>query len=259
MESFLLEDFPVLPSLNFDNLVYQDILKHLKEEYPLEGCGLVIVFKGKYKYIPCKNTANKKTQDFVISSTEYAKAEDLGEVVCVVHSHTCYPPRPSETDLACQKQQGIPWLIVSLDENYYEQIAWINNLKEETPLYGRKYVWHVYDCYSFIKDWYQQEFNITIPDFIREEKFWEKKQQLYLDNFEKAGFVEVPFKDLQYGDVILLQLAGDITSHGAIYVDKNQIAHHLPNRLSSKDVYGQYYRDRTTKIVRHKDKICSEQ
>jgi proteasome lid subunit RPN8/RPN11 len=230
---------------------YDEIVAYCKTKFPEEACGIVIVFKGRHLFIPCENVASGNKQDyFAIHPVEYAKAEDKGEVVAIVHSHTIHPTVFSETDVAYQKMQGIPWLLVGLKGGAVE-LEWLDNEKQELPLYGREYVWHVTDCYSFIRDWFAKVKGFILPDFYRREEFWKEGNELYLDNFKSAGFMEVSKKDIQEGDVLLLQLADNITSHGAIYLGKNKIGHHLPGRLSSMDVLGQYYMDRLTKVVRH--------
>ena len=41
-------------------------------------------------------------------------------------------------------------------------------------------------------------------------------------------------------------------NHAGVYLGDGLIGHHLYGRLSSKDVYGQFYRERTTHIMRHR-------
>lgn len=235
---------------------YEQIIEHCKAEYPKEACGLVIVFKGKYKYIPCTNIvpATDVQSEFAISPIEYANAEDVGEIVTIVHSHPFRDGSAGPTDIVSQKKWGIDWLIVGLNNNTSVDLYWLKSNREELPLYGRPYTWHVNDCGSFIRDFYKQEFNIELPDFYRPENFWETGQEIYLEAYEKAGFHAISFAELQHGDVILFALGTHITSHGAVYIGNNQIAHHLRGRLSCKDILGRYYTDRATRFLRHKDR-----
>lgn len=237
------------------NFPYDEIVDHCNKEYPNEACGLVILFKGRYKYIPCTNiSGDLATDEFCISGLEYADAEDQGEVITIVHSHPQRDSSPGPTDIISQQKHGIGWLIVGLHgKKQQPDFHWIKEAKKELPLYGREYLWHVYDCGSFIRDFYKQEFNIELPDFHRPEKFWDKGLEIYLDCYEKAGFIPVDFIDLKYGDVILFALGTHITTHGAVYVGDNKIAHHYNGRLSCRDVIGNYYLDRATKFLRHKD------
>lgn len=232
----------------------EEITKYCISKLPEEACGLIVLFKGRYKFIPCENVSVlDRLEYFAIHPLDYAAAEDKGKVCAVVHSHSKTGAVFSPWDIESQARFGIPWLLVGLGGA--TEYAWLAKPKAPKELYGREYVWHVTDCYSFIQDWYEFEYGIILPDFQREEKFWEKGQEPYLDNFKSAGFVEVPKDSLQYGDGLLLQIAGKITSHAAVYVGNNQIAHHLNGRLSSRDVLGQYYYDRITKVVRHESML----
>ena len=237
------------------NFPYEEIVNHCKSESPREACGLVILFKGRYKYVPCKNVADNEstTEEFAIHPLEFAKAEDDGEIVAVVHSHPERDASPGPTDLLSQQKEGIDWLIIGLNGGLSSEMFWLKGEKKELPLYGRPYSWHVNDCGSFIRDFYKQEFGIYIPDFYRPENFWEKEIEVYLDVYEKAGFHKIEMPDLKYGDVILFALGSHITTHGAVYVGDNNIAHHLRGRLSCRDVLGKYYLDRATRFLRHKD------
>lgn len=117
-------------------------------------------------------------------------------------------------------------------------------------LYGRKFIHGMTDCYGFVRDWYQQELGIELPNYNRTDGWWNEGANLYIDNFEHAGFYQVD--DLQVGDVIVMQINATVPNHAGVYLGDGLIGHHLYGRLSSKDVYGQFYRDRTTHIVRHK-------
>ncbi|MGY4848624.1 NlpC/P60 family protein, partial [Pasteurella multocida] len=117
-------------------------------------------------------------------------------------------------------------------------------------LYGRKFIHGMTDCYGFVRDWYQQELGIELPNYNRVDGWWNEGENLYVDNFENAGFYQVD--DLQVGDMIVMQINATVPNHAGVYLGDGLIGHHLYGRFSSKDVYGQFYRDRTTHIMRHK-------
>lgn len=236
---------------------YAEIEEYLKSKFPLEGCGFILIVKGRLKFFPCENDSLSPQNNFSISPASFLAAEEVGEIYAVVHSHVKAPYTPSPADVASQKIHGYPWLVVGLTDNG-PLISWLDNKKETPSLYGRQFIWGVFDCFTFIRDWYEQEYGIVIPAAKYVEKFWEKGEELYLDNFESAGFVEVSMSEIQYGDIVLLDLVGGVTSHAGVYLGNNTIAHHIEGRLSSRDCYGQFYIDRTTKIVRHKDRLNAE-
>ena len=234
----------------------KEIIDYCKSKYPEEeACGIVVVVKGRYKFIPCKNiVTSHKDENFAIHPLDYASAEDEGVIYAIIHSHVNQNAVFSYVDTEYQKKQGTPWFLVGL-LNGDVTTAWLKNPKQEQPLFGRKYIWQIYDCYSFIRDYYKEKYSIDLPDFYRDFEFWKSGKELYLENFMEAGFSEIPIEDMREGDVILLQLAGNVTSHGGIYINGNKIAHHINGRLSSIDIYGKFYQDRTTKVVRHKELV----
>lgn len=227
--------------------VMSEIHAHAKQEYPRESCGVVIIFKGRHRYIPCRNISSSM-DNFVIAPEDWAAAEDLGEPVLVVHSHPGVPPQPSQSDLVGCEKSGLPWLIVNYPVgNSYQ----FEPTGYELPLMGRVFQHGVVDCYTLIRDYYRQELNIELPDFYRADDWWDKGENLYLNNFTLAGFSEV--SELAPNDVILMQISSPVPNHGAIYLGDNNIIHHQYGRLSSKDVYGGWYHKITTQILRYKD------
>ncbi len=227
--------------------VLEAIASHAKVEYPRECCGLIISRKGKEGYIPCRNIA-EYSQDFCIHPEDYASAEDAGKVICVVHSHVHTPPTPTQADLIECERSGIPWLIMNWPTgsiHEFEPTGYV------APLEGRPFIHAVTDCYSLIRDYYRQVLNIELPDFDRDYEWWNKGQNLYLENFEKAGFSVV--KDLKEYDVVLLKFRSNVPNHAGIITSDGCIFHHQQGRLSSKEVYGGWLRKATVKTIRHKD------
>ena len=220
---------------------------HAQAEFPRESCGLLIVSKGKERYVACRNLG-VGTDQFVIHSEDYAQADSQGEVVAVVHSHPAMPPTPSQADLVACEASGLPWFIVSIPNGQWAQLQPRGYV---APLVGREWSHGVLDCYSIIRDWYALERGIDIPEFTRFDEWWKRGENLYTDNFERAGFYAVASSDMKTGDVLLMQVASSVPNHGAIYLGDGLILHHLQGRLSSRDVYGGYWQKITTHTLRH--------
>jgi cell wall-associated NlpC family hydrolase len=115
----------------------------------------------------------------------------------------------------------------------------------------------VLDCYTLIQDWYATQRGVTLPTPCREDDWWLKGGNLYLDNFVSAGFERVPMSDdklpreFREGDVLLMQICAPVPNHAAIWLDDGTILHHLAGRLSSRDIFGGYYRKHTTHAIRY--------
>jgi proteasome lid subunit RPN8/RPN11 len=228
-----------------------DILAHAQVEDPRECCGLIHVVKGRRRYYPCRNIAATPDEHFILDPADYAAAEDLGEIVAVVHSHPVTQPVPSAADQIGCNSSALPWVIVNPKTE-----AWggCEPAAFELPYVGREFVFGVVDCYSLVRDWYSREWGLTLADFDRRDRFWERGENLYLDSYRSQGFRQVPFEELQHGDAILMQLFSGLPNHAAIYLGDQQILHHVQGRLSSRDVYGGYYVKSTAMVLRHESR-----
>ena len=223
----------------------QEILEHAKRQYPLESCGLVLE---DGTYIPCNNMHPTPNTNFKIDPLDFANAEDIGEIVKVVHSHVDVPPTPSQADLVNIENSGIPWIIVNAKtETHTETMP----TGYAAPLVGRVFTAGVLDCFTIIQDYHVRELNIPFADIERQDKWWEYGENLYLDNYEEWGFS--PVKELKKNDVILMTLGSSTVNHAAMYLGDGHIMHHVQGRLSSIDVYGGYWAKNTYAFMRHKD------
>ena len=222
-----------------------DALAHARTDYPRESCGLLIIRKGREVYRPCRNLARGDDQ-FTICPDDYEAAEREGEVIAVVHSHVNIPPMPSQADLVGCERSGLEWHIVSVPNGTWHSFKPSGYV---APLVGRVFSHGVLDCYAIIRDWYRQERGIELLDFDRSDGWWERGGNLYLDNFGKAGFSV--FEDLHEGAVLLMQLGSPVPNHAAIYLGDDLILHHVQRRLSSRDIYGGYWRKHTTHVLKY--------
>lgn len=228
---------------------------HALEAYPLESCGLVVAIGKKQKYVRCKNLAETKSEHFVLGAEDYARCEDMGEVVGVVHSHPDEAARPSPADRVSCESTELPWTIISVMPG--PTVAGVNQIVPEGfefPLEGRPFAHGVLDCYALIKDWYKRERGIELPEFERHDNWWDDgHSSLYLDHFKEAGFEDVgQYPELQVGDVILMQVRSknDVPNHAGVYVGSGKILQHFYGRLSAVDDYSGYWRDVTRLVVR---------
>ena len=221
--------------MNLSERLKTEILAHAKAEDPRECCGLIAVVKGRRRYIPCANIAATPDKHFILDPADYAAAEDQGEIVAVVHSHPVTQPTPSPADRLSCNATGLPWLIVNPK---IETWGGCEPDHFELPYVGREFVFGVVDCYTLVRDWYAREWSLELADFSRRDQFWERGENLYVDNYASQGFRRIDFSELAYGDIMLMQLGSPLHNHAAIYLGDQQILHHIQGRLSSSDVLG---------------------
>lgn len=223
-------------------------LKHAHADFPREACGLIVLNGRRKVYVPCENKATQPGEQFVLSAEDFARAEEMGEVIAVVHSHPNAHPDPSPADVQACNASGLPWYIVAVPGN-----EWATLLPRDTraePLWGREFVHGTTDCYGFIRDWYAQELGIDLADGSREDEWWKKGQNLYLERYAQWGFQLVTDGTLRRGDVLLMQVLSNVPNHGAVYLGDDLIGHHLYGRPSCREVYGGYWRKHTTHVLR---------
>ena len=91
----------------------KDAFIHAAEAYPEECCGLIIKLDKDDIYWKCKNISKAyKTKSFVIDPLDYAKGEDQGEVLGIVHSHPDGETAFSHTDRMACKYLDLPFYLV---------------------------------------------------------------------------------------------------------------------------------------------------
>lgn len=222
-------------------------LKHAEAEYPRECCGLVVSIGGVEQYFPCKNIAGDMGH-FAIDPVDYAKAEDAGEVVAVVHSHPDGPLKPSTADVVGCNKSGLPWHIVDWPRG---DMLTISPSSFELPLLGREFCHGVIDCYTAIRDLYGLA-GIELADYDRTDDWWDKGEDLYENHVQQEGFEQLDsVRDLEPGDLIFMQIRSSVVNHSAVYLGNNLIYHHLPNRLSERAVYGGFFQKCSRSYWRH--------
>lgn len=221
------------------------IMAHARTDMPRESCGLLVSWRGKLIYHAALNIA-EHNEHFIIAPQDYAAAEDVGQVVAVVHSHPFTAPEPSPDDRVGIEKTQLPWLIVNPVTGAYTVTE---PSGYEAPLEGRQFSHGVLDCLTLIQDYYRREMGITLKDYPREFEWWLRGKDYYTERFEDCGFVRV--SELQIHDVILMRVSSPVPNHGAIYLGNNRILHHVQGRLSCKEVYGGWWQKMTTGILRH--------
>lgn len=154
--------------------------------------------------------------------------------------------QPSELDQLQCDAHGIPWVIVSWPEGDLRTIA----PRGERPLEGRAFELGYADCWSLVMDWHRWQ-GVTLRNYSVDYPWWERGENLYMDNWYAEGFREVT--EPRPGDMVLMQVSAPVVNHAGILLEGNQLLHHLYGQLSCTTPYGGYLRERTIKIVRHKD------
>lgn len=86
-----------------------DIIAHAFDCHPAECCGVIV----NNKYIACTNTATDNEQ-FTLDPKDFARAEGMGEIKRLIHSHPDGGVLPSDLDKLQIELHGVPWVIVAV-------------------------------------------------------------------------------------------------------------------------------------------------
>ena len=224
-------------------------LVHAKDQDPKEAVGLLLNVKGKQRYYPCQNLAITNHQEFILNPEDYVKADNLGEIIGIFHSHPITPPTPSQADRISCEHSNLPWYIVNPKT---EKWADLHPEGYKPELCGRPWVWGVTDCWSLVRDWYKKEKNIDLIDYERS-----MTPQQFLENplFEKYA-KDTGFRELEndeppkVGDVLLMSIMHPTLNHVAIFLG-DMVLHHLADRLSCKEPYSEWLLKCTGKRYRY--------
>jgi cell wall-associated NlpC family hydrolase len=247
----------------------QDAMLHFRSCYPDEGCG---VFKAS-GFVPLPNVADQHRDDqgavldprlaFVIDPAAWADQDSSNDpVLAVVHSHTNGAEMPGRADMAGQAQTGVPWAIFVTDGDVVGEPIWFGDQLAILPLFERPFVHGISDCYSLIRDAYRlgraalrddslppdhriygwPHEPVTLLMAERDDNWWDNGQNLYDENWQRAGFVSIAAgagalpTELQVGDVFLARVRSPVVNHGGLYVGNGLILHHVAGYNSHRTV-----------------------
>lgn len=231
------------------------IAEHVAAEYPKEACGVVVQAGRAQNYIACRNIAENPAEAFTMAPEDKLAAEEQGEIIMIVHSHPDVVQLvPSEHDRIQCDWSGVEWGIMSWPDGDFCTLS----PREDRDYTGRRWVLGFADCWSLIREWYQREHGIALGNYSVPYEWWEQGENRYDDNWQAEGFFEVDPTDIRPGDMIMMRVQAQVTNHAAIYLGDNLILHHITGQLSARVPYGKYYRDRTVRVVRHKELINAE-
>ncbi|MFD3249846.1 C40 family peptidase [Rahnella aquatilis] len=230
-----------------------EIRAHVSAEYPNEACGLIVETGTGQRFIPCRNVAENPADTFTLSPDDYLAATELGEAIMVIHSHPDVVQLvPSEMDRIQCDHSGIEWGIMSWPDGDFCTLS----PRGDRELAGRRWVLGQADCWSLIMDYYRMEHGIIVKNYSVDREWWiDGKENLYDDNWQVEGFVEIDSRGMRAGDMIMMRVQAPVTNHAAIYLGDNIMIHHMFGNLSARVPYGKYYRDRTVRVVRRKELV----
>ena len=205
---------------------FEQIRAEAVEAYPEEGVWLITK-------TGCHRVANVHEEPesyFAVSDRDTLKAMTQG-LLAVVHSHPDGEAVPSSSDMHGQISTAVPWGVLTTDGVAASPIAWWGKGAPKDPLIGRTFRHGVTDCYALIKDYYEVELGIELPEFPRDWEWWLTDENLFETGFVEAGFIRIDASEVQPGDVWLARIGGEgVANHGGILLDNSLMLHQIGSR-----------------------------
>lgn len=180
-----------------------------------------------------KNTHEFPESHFSVSDKDHQRAMKEG-LLAVVHSHPDNVAAPSYLDMEGQINTAVPWGIIATDGVAANDIAWWGKGAPKAPLIGRTFRHGITDCYALIKDYYELELGIMLPEQPRDWEWWDNDElNLFEDNYLRAGFVLINASEAKPGDVWLARIGGkhNVANHGGVLIEDELMLH----QIGSKD------------------------
>jgi cell wall-associated NlpC family hydrolase len=121
-------------------------------------------------------------------------------------------------------------------------------------LVGKTFIHGTQDCFSLVRDFYKDNFDIELTNYARPDDWWRKGMSLYRDAISPEGFevlMTKNVKQLRPADGMLMCLISTEPNHAAIYLGEGKILHHVYGRLSSVDMLDIKWQGRVTNYLRH--------
>lgn len=233
----------------------RDLIEEKAKQSPAEECCGYVVEReeGLFLLSPCRNVSPDPANSALVHPEDVDAAYLKGRVVAFYHSHPNCPSTPSAQDVLAAEELQLPCYIFSVPDDTWDYVF---PEGMEPGLVMRPFVFRVHDCYALVRDYFRQTYRVRLPNFARKEDFWETGDNLFIDNFARAGFVEV--EDLKPDDGLLMSIGSSpaLPNHAAIYLGKNQILHHLTGRISRIDAFTGKWSRYVQKRLRHTS-LCS--
>ena len=246
--------------LYFEEL-HNEIKQHALEVYPEECCGIIVEYntiqKNKLLYCKCENVADDKLNHFEISAVDFIRAEMIGNIKAIIHSHD-NSPHASKHDMEEQLRHGVPFGIVNIKNGQVQDLNFWGDRLPIQDYIKRPFRHGIYDCFSLVRDYHRGELGVTLKEVPREYKWWETDENLLYESLGKVGFVVLK-KDLKYleqGDCVLAQVRADYINHCGVYIGNGLLLHHLcltTSHLSKTEPINSINRKHLSYIVRHKE------
>lgn len=232
------------------------IKKHSLEEKNKECCGLI--YKNPDSNLGifrCGNASDIPKEHFFINPKEFVEASCLGDIIGIYHSHV-EKENFSFLDKTNANGHALIFVMYNIKNDFFK--IYYPQSNNNTYINKAFQIGKV-DCFSLVREYYKEEFDIEIPDYPRTEAQLEEYSNMFSKRFNEGNFSIIidgqitkdNFSKLKENDILIFRDKNEKESHMAIYLGGNTILHHRRNKLSCMEPFHQIYKDKTVFTVRH--------
>lgn len=204
-------------------------------KYPEEACAFII----DGTLVPVENISSDPCNTFELSSKDQLK---VTKAQAFIHSHPDGDLDLSEHDFLSQKAAGIPYGICVTTYDGASRVCWYGDFLLDYPLLERSFISGAFDCFSLVRAIYKQEKNIVLPDFYREDDWWNNGGNVIEENIINSGFSYVDGPPQKYDVLAMSFKSSGLITHLAVYMGDSIILHHLEGLCSKTDYLVRYNR-----------------
>lgn len=224
------------------------IKTHAERVKPAEACGCIIKVLDNPVIYPCENVSGRPASTFRISPESYLKAESMGEVLAIYHSHL-KNRSPSGFDIQASAGHRIPYVVYNVPGDVF----CVADGPRLLDFMSRDFEIGVNDCFSLVRDFYRKFLGVEISNYDREEGWHERNPRMFLDNFVKEGFRETD--KLEENCLLLLKTShhAEFPHHLGIYLGDDTMFHHPREKRPLIEPYpGRWEEATVMKLVHEK-------
>lgn len=195
----------------------------------VEICGLLLRTPNGITQYPCQNRHNQPDKGFEISADEYAIADQMGEVIGVYHSHIANDRHFSVEDIKAADSENQLWVLYHVPTNRLEQY----HPQHPPPYLGREFRYAYQNCYTLMRDFYYQEFEIELPrHYLSSGRSFLTEDVGFLANLPINGFDRVVGTPRR-GDIILTYNGCPYPNHVIVALCDRNGMHHQAGAMSA--------------------------
>ena len=242
--------------IDLKDKIKESIKKHAFEEKPKECCGLVVERDRQEEVYPCRNSSEQPDKHFSINPTDYVRASRKGRVKAVYHSHNSENEKFSVNDMFNSRSHQLNYILYNTVKNSF---SFFDFKKNKTFLYNRVFEIGKSDCYTIVKEYYQ-ELGIELDGENTLGDDWYKKNPNLIaelfklnENNPHLPIIELPANaELKEHDVIVFEfIKGAGPNHVGVYLGDETMIHHPRNKYPCIEKLNSIYRKKMYKIYRH--------